>query len=59
MATTVRIHELKKAVERKAYAYGISESVCVLLAEYVVDLITHSYAKSEKQLVQRSFGQNQ
>mgnify|MGYP001579188074 FL=1 len=41
----VSARELKQAVERKAYAYGISEAVSILLGEYVVDLIKHLYAK--------------
>lgn len=41
----VSARELKQAVERKAFAYGISEAVCILLGEYVVDLIKNLYAK--------------
>ncbi|MBI4592010.1 hypothetical protein HY733_01005, partial [Candidatus Uhrbacteria bacterium] len=42
----VSARELKEAVERRAYAYGISETVSILLGEYVVDLIKNLYAKS-------------
>lgn len=48
----VSARELKQAVERKAYAYGISEAVSILLGEYVVDLIKNLYAKPTEQLVQ-------
>ncbi|MBI4592369.1 hypothetical protein HY733_02890 [Candidatus Uhrbacteria bacterium] len=48
----VSARELKEAVERRAYAYGISETVSILLGEYVVDLIKNLYAKSTEQLVQ-------
>lgn len=51
-AVMVSARELKEAVERKAYAYGISQAVSILLGEYVVDLIKNLYAKSTKQLVQ-------
>jgi len=47
--------EIKSAVERKAYAYGISESVSILLGEYVVELMKHLYGKQiTEQLVQKS-----
>ena len=49
----VSAHELKDAVERKAYAYGISEAVSILLGEYVVELIKNLYAKPTEQLVQK------
>lgn len=45
--------ELRQAVERKAYAYGISAVVSMLLGEYVADLITHSYARDTKKLVSK------
>lgn len=54
----VSARELKKAVERKAYAYGISEAVSILLGEYVVDLIKNLYAKPAEQLVPEPLGQN-
>lgn len=54
-AVMVSARELKEAVERKAYAYGISEAVSILLGEYVVDLIKNLYAKSTKQLVQEPY----
>lgn len=54
----VSARELKQAVERKAYAYGISETVSILLGEYVVDLIRDLYAKPTKQLVPKPLGQN-
>ena len=50
----VSARELKQAVERKAYAYGISEAVSILLGEYVVELIKNFYAKPTQQLVQKS-----
>ncbi len=43
--------ELKRAVERKAYAYGISAIISTLLGEYVAELITHSYARHAEKLV--------
>lgn len=54
----VSARELKEAIERKAYAYGISEAVSILLGEYVVDLIRDLYAKPTKQLVPKPLGQN-
>jgi hypothetical protein len=54
----VSARELKQAVERKAYAYGISEPVSILLGEYVVELIKNLYAKPTKQLVPEPLGQN-
>lgn len=50
----VSARELKEAIERKAYAYGISEAVSILLGEYVVDLIKNLYAKPTEQLVQKA-----
>ncbi len=50
----VSARELKKAVERKAYAYGTSEAVSILLGEYVVDLIKNLYAKPTEQLVPKT-----
>lgn len=55
----VSARELKQAVERKAYAYGISEAVSILLGEYVVDLIKHLYAKPTNQLVPQSLRQSE
>jgi len=52
----VSARELKEAVERKAYAYGISETVSILLGEYVVELIKTMYAKSTEQLVPKPLG---
>lgn len=54
----VSARELKEAVERKAYAYGISQAVSILLAEYVVELIRNLYAKPTKKLVPEPLGQN-
>ncbi len=54
----VSARELKTAVERKAYAYGISETVSILLGEYVVELIRNIYAKPTEQLVPEPLGQN-
>lgn len=47
----VSARELKEAIERKAYAYGVSEAVCVLLGEYVLDLIRNLYDKPNNRLV--------
>jgi hypothetical protein len=49
----ISARELKEAVERKAYAYGICEAVCLLLGEYVVDLIKTFYENPNKQLVRK------
>lgn len=48
----VSARELKEAIERRAYAFGISEAVSILLGEYVVELIKHLYAKPTEKLVQ-------
>ncbi|HAU66018.1 TPA: hypothetical protein DCW61_01605 [Candidatus Uhrbacteria bacterium] len=45
--------KLREAVERKAYAYGISPIVSTLLGEYVIELITHSYARHTEKLVSK------
>ncbi len=50
----VSARELREAVECKAYAYGISEPVSILLGEYVVELIKNLYAKPTDQLVQKA-----
>jgi hypothetical protein len=47
----VSARELKAAVERKAYAYGNSLAVSILLGEYVIELIQSHYAKPAIQLV--------
>lgn len=47
----ISARELTTAVERKAYAFGISEPVSILLGEYVIELIRELYAKSNEQLV--------
>lgn len=49
----VSARELRTAIERKAYAYGISEPISILLGEYVVELIKNLYAKPTDQLVQK------
>lgn len=54
----ISARKLKEAVERRAYAYGISEVVSILLGEYVVDLIKNLYAKPTEQLVPSSLRQN-
>lgn len=46
--------ELRQAVERKAYAYGISAVVSTLLGEYVAELITRSYARHTEKLVSKT-----
>lgn len=43
--------EIQKAVHTKAYAYGIPESICTLLSEYVHELLTTLYAERSKKLV--------
>ena len=50
----VSARELKDADERREYDYGISETVSILLGEYVVDLIKNLYAKPTEQLVQKT-----
>ena len=45
--------ELRQAVERKAYAYGISPIISTLLGEYVAELITHSYVRHTEKLVSK------
>ena len=52
-AVTISTKELKKAIEHKAYAFGVSEAVSTLLGEYVVELIRTLYAKPTEQLVQK------
>ncbi|NQV90160.1 hypothetical protein HQ487_02015 [Candidatus Uhrbacteria bacterium] len=44
-SVAVSAREIKSAIERKAYAYGISEPVSILLGEYVVELMKHLYGK--------------
>ncbi len=34
--------QLKRRIETKAYAYGVSSTVATLLSEYVVDLLRQS-----------------
>jgi len=36
---TLSLSLLKRRIENKAFAYGISSTVGVLLAEYVIDLL--------------------
>ncbi|MDG1949379.1 MAG: hypothetical protein P8J32_00980 [bacterium] len=43
--------EVQKAVERKAYAHGVPETISVLIAEYASELITTLYAERSKKLV--------
>ena len=46
--------ELQTAIERKAYAYGVPESISVLIAEYSMKLMTELYAERTKKLVSTS-----
>lgn len=39
-------HLLKRRIELKAYAYGVSSVVATLLGEYVVDLLRQSSANN-------------
>jgi|SaaInlStandDraft_5_1057022.scaffolds.fasta_scaffold65373_2 hypothetical protein len=51
---TLTVRELKKCVEAKAYAFGVSPAISVLLGEYAADLITNSknyVRRKENQLV--------
>lgn len=58
-AVRLKASDLKRCVERKAYAYGVSSVVSTLLGEYVVELIKETYAKhTEKQLVPDTSGQS-
>jgi len=41
---TLSASELKRHIEIKAFAYGVSETVSTLIGEYVVDLL-----RSQKQ----------
>ena len=53
--------DIKRSVEQKAYAFGVSSAVSTLLGEYVEQLISktyvrgnnrrHDYGGQEKQLV--------
>ncbi len=38
---------LKRRVETKAFAYGVSSTVATLLSEYVVELLTQSNINNE------------
>jgi hypothetical protein len=49
----IQPNQIKHAVERKAYAYGVSRSVCVLLGEYVMDLMQPKYGTTKEQLVSK------
>lgn len=56
----LRASELSRAVEHKAYAYGVSPAVSTLLGEYVVEFISKIYERqTNKQLAQDAIGQNQ
>jgi len=51
--------QLKGSIERKAYAYGISPAVSILLGEYVIELIKNTYVRStENQLAPSTARQN-
>jgi hypothetical protein len=41
-AQQLTVRELKKCVETKAYAFGVSPAVSILIGEYVAELITNS-----------------
>lgn len=50
---------LQNSIERKAYAYGVSEAVSTLLGEYVIELIQNTYVKhTEKPLASSASGQS-
>ncbi len=54
-AAVISARDIKSAIERKAFAYGISEPVSILLGEYVIELIKHLYGKQNtKQLVPKT-----
>jgi hypothetical protein len=38
-AIPISVSSLKKRVERKAYAYGVSSTVAALLGEYVIEVL--------------------
>jgi hypothetical protein len=38
---------LKRRVETKAYAYGVSSTIATLLGEYVVELLTQSSSQND------------
>lgn len=46
--------EIRTAIERKAYAHGVPESISVLIAEYSSKLMTELYAKRTEKLVSTS-----
>ncbi len=51
--------QLKRNIEHKAYAYGVSPAVSTLLGEYVVELIRQTYVRhTKKQLVPSPLGRN-
>ncbi len=50
---------LQNSIERKAYAYGVSEAVSTLLGEYVIELIKNTYVRhTEKPLASNASGQS-
>ena len=50
---------LQDSIERKAYAYGISPAVSILLGEYVIELIKNTYVRhTENQLAPSIAGQD-
>jgi len=53
----ISAREIQSAIERKAYAYGISETISTLLGEYVLELTKHLYGKqATNKLVQKPLG---
>jgi len=45
----ITVRELQRRVEQKAFAYGISPTISLLLGEYVASLITQPYERREKE----------
>ncbi len=45
--TELSVPLLKRRVETKAFAYGVSSTVATLLGEYVVELLTQSQNTQE------------
>lgn len=43
------VADVRRCVERQAYAYGVSEAVSTLLGEYVTELITQQYVRRKKE----------
>lgn len=47
---------LRRRVETKAYAYGVSSTVSVLLGEYVVELLRNALVDANQPIEQESYG---